>query len=517
MRNNEKYDVIVIGSGNGGLIASAFCAKNNLKTLLVEKHSIAGGFASSFVQGRFEFDISLHELCDLGSSFNPGSIYEMFKELGVNIEWIPVNEAYRLIFNKKNEKIDETLLLGEKNYLNTFAKINSKEKEKVQKLLNLGKLYLNAFSYISSTNGNPDKKILKSKYGDFLSSSSYTLDHLENKLKLAQKTKDIFNGYWCYLGVTPKKIDAIIYLLMTYIYVDKNAYIPKNRSQDISYAILQKFYDFNGEAKFNTEVKEILIKNNVAYGVKLFNNQIILADHIISNASKTLVYNYLIDPSNQVLKQNKIINSRNHGIQGINIYLGLNKSIQELNLKQYSYFICNAESYEEAYEKSKNIDDICFQATVCINVINPSASEQGTCMLSMTSFTTDTAWDKIEPRNYNDIKNKIAKNLINQFEQATNTKITQYIEEIEIATPVTFARYTNAFNGTIYGYDMTPWDSILMRLNNMFDEQGIENLRFCGGWSDRGHGFNSSYESGRLAYNLTMKDIHQNQRGKNEK
>ena len=49
----KQYDVIVIGAGNGGLAAAATCAKAGLSTLLLERHNIPGGSASSFVRGRF--------------------------------------------------------------------------------------------------------------------------------------------------------------------------------------------------------------------------------------------------------------------------------------------------------------------------------------------------------------------------------------------------------------------------------------------------------------------------------
>ena len=51
---SKQYDVIVIGAGNGGLAAAATCAKAGLSTLLLERHNIPGGSASSFVRGSFE-------------------------------------------------------------------------------------------------------------------------------------------------------------------------------------------------------------------------------------------------------------------------------------------------------------------------------------------------------------------------------------------------------------------------------------------------------------------------------
>ena len=49
----EKYDLIVIGAGNGGLMTACRASQLGLKTLVVEKHNLPGGAATSFVRGRF--------------------------------------------------------------------------------------------------------------------------------------------------------------------------------------------------------------------------------------------------------------------------------------------------------------------------------------------------------------------------------------------------------------------------------------------------------------------------------
>lgn len=54
-----KYDAVVIGGGNGGLVAAIRLLQGGAKTLLVEKHNLPGGFATSFRRGRFEFEGSV--------------------------------------------------------------------------------------------------------------------------------------------------------------------------------------------------------------------------------------------------------------------------------------------------------------------------------------------------------------------------------------------------------------------------------------------------------------------------
>ena len=77
---NKEYEVIVIGAGNGGLSAAATTSRGGLKTLVLERHNLPGGSATSFVRGRFEFESALHELCDLGTSERPGSVRRLFQE-----------------------------------------------------------------------------------------------------------------------------------------------------------------------------------------------------------------------------------------------------------------------------------------------------------------------------------------------------------------------------------------------------------------------------------------------------
>ena len=63
----KAYDVVVVGAGNGGLTAAIRVLQGGYSCLVLEKHNLPGGFATSFKRGRFEFEASLHELNDFGS------------------------------------------------------------------------------------------------------------------------------------------------------------------------------------------------------------------------------------------------------------------------------------------------------------------------------------------------------------------------------------------------------------------------------------------------------------------
>ena len=53
----KDYDVVIIGSGIGGLTCGTLLSKHGLKTLIVEQHSKSGGYVTSYKRGKFLFDV----------------------------------------------------------------------------------------------------------------------------------------------------------------------------------------------------------------------------------------------------------------------------------------------------------------------------------------------------------------------------------------------------------------------------------------------------------------------------
>ncbi len=81
-----KYDVIVIGSGLGGLICARQLAKEGWSVLMLERQAQPGGCLQSYRRGDFEFDTGLHYVGGLAKG---QPLHEAFEQLGLmRLPWV---------------------------------------------------------------------------------------------------------------------------------------------------------------------------------------------------------------------------------------------------------------------------------------------------------------------------------------------------------------------------------------------------------------------------------------------
>jgi phytoene dehydrogenase-like protein len=92
MQPLDRYELIVVGGGMGGLAAASLAQRLGLRTALLEAHTKLGGCAGFFGRGPFTFDAGATALVGLG----PGQpLGEFLRVVGVDFAAVPTS-SYRV-------------------------------------------------------------------------------------------------------------------------------------------------------------------------------------------------------------------------------------------------------------------------------------------------------------------------------------------------------------------------------------------------------------------------------------
>ena len=219
----NKYDVIVVGAGMGGLACACVLAKNKKRVLLLEQSHSAGGFANSFVRGRFEFEVSLHELCGFGRYDMPfGPVRGLFNYLGISdrIEWVDIPDAYRLLTFADENKYDIRMPFGIKEYIEKLEEYVPGSKKEVTRLFQSGDSVRKEIEALSAPISGAKKIAAVMKNGVLMHTASYSVNKVLDTFDLPQKAKDILRAYWAYLCTDLDTLDFVHYIQMLNSYIE---------------------------------------------------------------------------------------------------------------------------------------------------------------------------------------------------------------------------------------------------------------------------------------------------------
>lgn len=507
-----KYDVVVVGAGNAGLSASIRLAQAGKKTLLIEQHNLPGGCASSFRRGRFEIEPSLHELCDVGPTSDPGDVRLMFEEYGVDVEWCEVGDCFRIISTYSDgSPMDVTMPWGIDNFINKMEEYVPGSRASVETLFELFHEVLDGIAYITASSGHADSNVLKAKYPNMLKTGSYPTSKVFKALKIPKKAQDILSTYWSYLGVDMEHLAFIHYAAMVYKYISRGAYIPTHTSHEISLKMLERFRELGGETWFNCRASEFIFDGDRCCGVKT-NLGDVEADMVLANINPDIIYGKMMDKKLVPEREKKLSTKRNKnfGARMITAYFCLDKTPEELGIKDYSIFMPSTADSVKEYERiMKGIDSNDYSIFLCYNIVNPKASPEGTSIVSFTTFGNPKEWSELSEKDYVEFKNRFAKKFIDNLKKKAGIDIAPYIEEMAVASPWTFARYLNAPEGSVYGYETRDWDGMMARMMMLAEDYPIKGLKPIGTAGPRGDGYSSTYICGQLFANIAIKELNE--------
>ncbi|MCQ2792395.1 MAG: FAD-dependent oxidoreductase [Bacilli bacterium] len=511
MDKELHYDVVVVGGGNGGLSAATYLAKNHKKVLLLEKHNLPGGCATSFRRGRFEFEATLHEMCQMGEGETAGQVRRLLDDYGLNVKWVPVDEAFCSISLEPNKSFYVTMPVGVTAFVDAMEKAVPGCRASVETFLEFGRMFADGVEWLASYNNEPGglaKMKMLFKWKDLMKLVPVDTDTMLRKIGMPDMAREIIESYWDYIGTPSDSMSFAVYSFMTYNYVYRKPYICHDRSHEISLAFDAAIRKYGGEIWYCTTVKSLDVRDNRCYGVTLDDGTYISADYVICNIHPDTAFKKMMDPKEVPVRDRKAMNARTMAQPCLTIYFGLDKTAKELGIKGYDTFLRTTGNNRKQFDSSNSLKTHKENCFTILNEAIPDCSPKGTCLLQFSKFYTSDVMKDVTPENYFKVKDRLVKEALDQFEEVMKVNIRDHIEEIVVATPVTWARYIGSPYGNVYGYIPHTWDGMFPRVQSGHKlDHTIKRLRFCGGAGTQMDGYSQTYLSGREQARYALMDM----------
>ena len=281
-----------------------------------------------------------------------------------------------------------------------------------------------------------------------------------------------------WLNLFPENFAAIGILLTLVWFIQKNAGYVVGGSMGIVRSIEKRYSDLGGKINYQSVVKKILVENGSAIGIKLADGTESKADCIISAADgHTTIWEMLegkfLDETIKRHYEMPIFQPL------VFVALGVKRTFDDLPPLIAGLTFPLEKPLVIGNREHKTI-------TARIYNYDPSYAPAGKTVLNVAIETDFTCWAELRkdmPR-YNSEKERIAAAVVSALNRRF-PGIAKQVEMQDVATPMTFYRYTGNWQGSYQGWLITP-SNLTMRMNKTLP--GLKNFFMTGQWVQPGGG-----------------------------
>lgn len=453
----EERDVVVIGAGVAGLTAAALLSKAGLKVSLFERESQAGGCLAAFQRGGFTFDTSIHWL----NQFRPGGFtHRIHHYLDADgLHFPQLNRIHRY----KGTRRDYILTSSPFEFRDQLLQDFPAEADGIHALFNDAEKLGSHLLYLDDRMRAACTMTFREKLSHAVGMMRWVFPIRHLAMTSAKK------GLHRYF-TSPELLDLFhsrdtlmsVLVPIAFAFTGDFQALPKGGGKTVVDWLLASIEKNGGKIHLNSPVREVLVDAcNVARGIKLETGEVVHATYVVGACDSTLLFSQMVPKAVSFDRWLKRMAQADHYHSSFSIYLGLDCSPSLLGLGEELVHLT-----EDSVLPEERISG-CAETTA-ISVFAPSFRDpslappgKGTLQIQCPAYLSyqnfwETEKDFTRGDAYRQLKKQYADVLIERVEKNLIPHLRQHIEEISIATPVTFLRYTLNRAGGIMGLRPTP-------------------------------------------------------------
>ncbi|MCX2745376.1 NAD(P)/FAD-dependent oxidoreductase [Mangrovivirga sp. M17] len=269
----EQYDVVILGSGLGGLECGVILSREGYKVLVLEKNKQLGGNLQTFSREKRIFDTGIHYIGGLDEGQN---LNGYFKYLGImdslKIKKLDEDGYDRISFND-----DDTIYphaQGYDNFINKLSEIFPEEREGIKLYCNKIREVCNTFPMYNLEKSGGD--VTKLPYLDI-----NTYDFIRSITKNERLQQVLAGSNLLYAGEADKT-PLYVHALVVNSYIE-SAYRCVNGSTQIAKALTRIILDNGGKVLKHAHATKFGFKGREIESVELKDGRKFFGKKFISN------------------------------------------------------------------------------------------------------------------------------------------------------------------------------------------------------------------------------------------
>lgn len=464
--STDAFDVVVVGSGLGGLSAAALLAHGGLAVLVCEQNDGAGGYAHAFTRDGRTFDSAIRVIAEAEM------VEGLLGHLGVDglVELTRMDHLYRAYF----PEAEIFAPAGLEEFLDAHIRLFPAEEEGIRTFFGLRRRMFLEAAQLPMQLTPKQLETAVDRFPTLFRLRQARVSEVVDEHLHDPKLKAMCTALWPYMGSHPSRLSFFAYAQFFGVLIDGPFYCHGSFQRLVD-AFVTALERNGGELVLECPVERITVANGAVTGVVLEGGQRIRAGVVLSNADVHHTFGQLIGEDQLTSGFVNRLHRMTPSMSAFVVYAATTQDMLATN-PAHETFVYNH------WDHAKTWDDILAgrpggMSMSVMTMLDPHLAPPGEHLLILTSVA---AYDVGRP--WSELKEPYTEGLLAHFERYF-PGLRDGLTFVQSGTPMTLERYTRNYRGATYGWELIPSQIGSKRTKHRGPLRG---LYLAGHWSEEG-------------------------------